>query len=175
MTVGNTASDYVMNVLQVSSVYDPDPTIATGLWLGYQPSGGSTARPRYFVNYAYDWVWYADVYTFNSYFNAEIVSEYPDTVLLHYPWDVTVNNHFATVDYVEFNTADQLFTGAATETDTAHTYGSSSSLYFFNLSGNMVYQWKGLASGAVTTYTSSMNATWAHQWDWVRDGRGATC
>ena len=90
-------------------------------------------------------------------------------------WFDNVQNH--DVSYNHFTEpATRLTTGTELTNDGAHTYGSSSRMYFYNLSGTLTPNWQGATSGAVIALAQGgMNATWASYAWWMRDGRGPTC
>lgn len=90
-------------------------------------------------------------------------------------WNINVGGNTGTSTSNFAGPAEALETGTESQTDTGHSYGSSSAMSFYSTTRSLVSGWAASTHSGLSTPKGGTNVSWASTYDWIRDGQGATC
>lgn len=166
----------ITHSLEVSPSTSSSTFAKLGILRGRDFDGNATAPiPRRYFRWgklgAVSWAYSSANYALNTEVDATIWK--PDTSTSR--WEMWFDNARPTLKVPGlFVGPARLLATTTTSTDTtAHTYGSDSRLYYYNLSGTIMPEWSGASSQANLASNGAGYSSWhTPQW-WARAGVGS--
>ena len=177
MGLANLTQDSLTQSLSVGD-RDTDQFVQIGYMRGYNPYGSDYSTPRRFFLYENTVGTYFTASQFNySYGTALTATAYKSSTSSStwQLWFGNSTNHLQ-IPYM-FSGAAEFMTAGTRSNDTgSDTYGSASSLYFYNLGATITPNWAGTTSHSNVYHSGSpMDADWAATYWWARMGQNGQC
>ena len=174
MTLPNYDTDFITNEMWVANS-SGTRWVEVGIAIGIKPGGYVTTPHRFWAEQkaAGYFEHYYEMYTFDNYLTVTARA----TAQGSNDWEVwygTNGTRYTSADNLT-SPAKRLDTGTEVTTSSAHSYGSTSDMRWYDLDAGLHDGWQGSNSGAQEDADSGMTATWVDEPNWIRTGRGAAC
>lgn len=148
--------------------------VEIGITVGVKPGGYNTSPRRFWAeNKAAGYFeHYYESYTFDN--SLVVTARAPSDGSNDWELWYGSGTRYTSVDGLT-SPAKAIMTGVETTSASAHTYGSSREMRWYDLDAGLHDDWVGSTSGANAFADSGMTADWVAYANWIRTGRGAPC